>query len=235
MNNLEECGIALPLTQQAYSIAEQFAAEQINSDKAEKVRLNTLAVYLVNNYLNLMGIANDPTGGNSWNPLMRMSADVADLEVTGLGYLECIPVAAPASSYSVPPEVWSDRIGYVVVQIDDVEREGTILGFTSRVENGSISQLESWDSLLVLLDRMLARSTTEDTVINLSQWLTGLVDRGWETIDDILAVSERNLTFSFRGVETDSPSNLRRGKVFHLAETNNRVIRTLSPSRNCDR
>ena len=95
MNNLEEYGIALPLAQSAYSTANQFAAEQINSDKAERVRLNTLAVWLVNEYFNLMGISTNITGGDSWNPIMRMSADVADLEITGLGYLECILEPSP--------------------------------------------------------------------------------------------------------------------------------------------
>ncbi len=218
MNNLEEYGISLPLVQSAYSTANQFAAEQVNSDKAERVRLNTLAVYLVNEYLNLMGITTNITGGDSWNPIMRMSADVADLEITGFGYLECIPCKHPQSSYIVPPEVWSNRIGYIVVQIDDSLREGTILGFASRVQNGVISQLESWDNLLIHLDRFKSRVTVKETLVNLSEWLEGIVIAGWETARELLSASENNLAFSFRSTETEIDNSLRRGKRLDLGD-----------------
>ena len=218
MNNLEEYGISLPLVQSAYSTANQFAAEQVNSDKAERVRLNTLAVYLVNEYLNLMGITTNITGGDSWNPIMRMSADVADLEITGFGYLECIPCKHPQSSYTVPPEVWSNRIGYIVVQIDDSLREGTILGFASRVQNGVISQLESWDNLLIHLDRFKSRVTVKETLVNLSEWLEGIVIAGWETARELLSASENNLAFSFRSTETEIDNSLRRGKRLDLGD-----------------
>ena len=224
MKNLEEYGIALPLTELAYSTANQFAAEQANSDKAERVRLNTLAVWLVRDYLDLMGIPTNITGGDSWSPIMRMSADVADLEVTGVGYLECIPCQIPTSSYTVPPEVMNDRIGYIVVQIDDSLREGTILGFTSRVQNGVISQLQSWDSLLVHLDRLMSRVTVEETIVNLSQWLEGIFATGWETARELLSASEYNLAFSFRSAETEIDNSLRRGKILDLGEALGRVI-----------
>ena len=224
MNNLEEYGITLPLTELAYTTANQFAAEQVNSDKAEKVRLNTLAVSIVDEYLNLMGIPTNITGGDSWNPIMRMSADVADLEVIGLGYLECIPCKQSQSSYTVPPEVWHNRIGYLVVQIDDSLREGTILGFTPKLQNGVISQLQSWDSLLVYLDRLPSRVTVAETITNLSQWLEGIVTIGWETARELLSASENNLAFSFRSAETEIDNNLRKGKRLDLSEELGRVV-----------
>lgn len=224
MNNLEEHGIALPLTQLAYSTANQFAAEQANSHKAERVKLNTLAVWLVHDYLDLMGISNNITGGDSWNPIMRMSADVADLEVTGIGYLECLPCQTPASSYNVPPEAWHDRIGYVVVQIDDAMREGTILGFASELQNGVISQLQSWNSLLVYLDRLRSRATVEETLVNLSQWLEGIFTTGWETARELFTTSENNLAFSFRSAETEIDNSIRRGKILNLEAESSRVI-----------
>lgn len=224
MNNLEEETIALPLTQLAYQTANQFADEQVNLDKAERIRLNTLAVWVVHDYLNLMGIATDITKGDSWNPIMRMSADVADLEITGVGFLECIPCQTPANSYPVAPEVWSDRIGYLVVQIDDSLREGTILGFSPEVQNGVISQLQSWDSFLTHLDSLMSRVTVEETLVNLSQWFEEIFTTGWETVAQLLSTSETNLAFSFRGAETESDNVVRRGKVFDLGETFDKVI-----------
>ncbi len=218
MNNLEQHCISLPLTQLAYQTANQFADEQLDSNKAERVRLNTLAVWIAHDYLNLMGIDTDITKGDSWNPIVRMSADVADLEITGLGYLECIPCQTPLSSYSVPPEVWSDRIGYLVIQIDDSLREGTILGFSQTAQNGVISQLQSWDSFLTHLDNLMSRVTVAETLVNLSQWLEGIFTTGWETVTQLLSTSEANLAFSFRGAETETDNVLRRGKVFDLGE-----------------
>lgn len=232
MNNLEQEFIALPLTQLAYQTANQFANEQLDSDKAERVRLNTLAVWIAYEYLDLMGIDTDITRGDSWNPIMRMSADVADLEVTGVGFIECIPCKTRLSSYSVPPEVWGDRIGYLVVQIDDTLREGTILGFSERVQNGVISQLQSWDSFLTHLDNLMSRKTVEDTLVNLSQWLEGIFTTGWETVNQLLSTSETNLAFSFRGSETESDNVLKRGKVVDLGETSDRVILILELTTN---
>ncbi|GAB4535431.1 MAG: hypothetical protein Tsb0014_22420 [Pleurocapsa sp.] len=224
MNGLEEYGIALPLTQSAYSTAERFATEQIDPNKAERVRLNTLAVWLVRDYLDLMAIPTNITGGDSWNPLMRMSADVADLEITNVGYLECIPCQTKASSYIVPPEVQRDRIGYVVVQIDDTLREGTILGFSPTAQDGVISQLQSWDSLLVHLDRLASRVTVEARIVNLSQWLEGIFTTGWETVRDLLLASDNNLAFSFRSAETEQENLLRRGKILDLGNELGRII-----------
>ncbi len=218
MSSVEEYNIALPLTQLAYSTANQFAAEQTNSDKAERVRLNTLAVWLVHDYLDLMGIPTNITGGDSWNSIMRMSADVADLEVTEVGFLECIPCQAATSNYNVPPEAWGDRVGYIVVQIDDTLREGTILGFSPEVQNGIISQLQSSDSLLVYLDRLISRVTVEATITNLSQWLEGIVQEGWETVRELFSTSENNLAFGFRN------RDLRRGKILDFGNEFGRVI-----------
>ena len=134
------------------------------------------------------------------------------------GYLECIPCKHPQSSYTVPPEVWSNRIGYIVVQIDDSLREGTILGFASRVQNGVISQLESWDNLLIHLDRFKSRVTVKETLVNLSEWLEGIVIAGWETARELLSASENNLAFSFRSTETEIDNSLRRGKRLDLGD-----------------
>lgn len=88
----EEKLIPMPITQSAQQIALQFASEQPNEPKALQVYLNTLAVCAVNNYLRIMDVPTDLTASDSWNPVLRLAADVADLWVIGLGRLECRPV-----------------------------------------------------------------------------------------------------------------------------------------------
>jgi hypothetical protein len=128
-NEMEDFALPLPITRMARRTAEEFANRQPTPQKAEQVRLNTLAVCVVNDYLQMMGIPTDLSVGDSWNPVVLLGADVADLEVTGVGRLECRPVRMHQQTCHIPPEVLSDRIGYVVVQIDESSLEATVLGF----------------------------------------------------------------------------------------------------------
>jgi hypothetical protein len=209
MNRLEKWFLSLPLTEAARQTAEQFAKEQPTPQKAEQVRLNTLAVWIVNDYLQLMGIPTNLTRGDSWNPVVRLCADVADLEVTGVGCLECRPLRAQKLTCSIPPEVWEDRIGYVVVQIDESLREATLLGFTPTiaVDEFPPNQLQPLEALLVHLEQLrqpmaATQSATSRTAVNLSQWLQGVFEVGWQAVEDLLDPEEPSLAFSFRGADS---------------------------------
>ena len=220
MNNLEDCSLSLPIPEIARQTAEVFAQEQPTPAKAEQVRLNTLAVWIVHEYLQLMGIPTNIAAGDSWNPVMRICADVADLEVIGIGRLECRPHRAQEQICFIPPEVWDDRIGYVVVCLDQSEQEGTILGFASEVTNGelALTQLQSWDTLLVYLHQLRSRTAVAETLVNLSRWLEGVFETGWQTVNDLFAGSEGSLGFSFRTghEDTQGGATLRRGKLLDL-------------------
>jgi hypothetical protein len=213
--NLEPFAIPLPITQSALHLAEQFSQRQPTPRKAEQVRLNTLAVCVVNDYLQMMGIATDVSASESWNPVVQLSADVADLEVAGLGRLECRPVLEPARreqpTCPIPPEVWEDRIGYVVVEIDEATREANLLGFVeqTRQEELRLSDLRSPEDLLDHLDRLLhpaaaqvtmASQVARRSLVNLSQWLQNSFETGWQTVESLLNPPEMNLAYGFRGM-----------------------------------
>jgi Protein of unknown function (DUF1822) len=195
-NRVEDFALSLPITQEALSIARQFASEQPNAEKAERVRLNTLAVLLVNSYLQMLGIATDLTSSDSWNPLIRLAADVADLEISGIGRLECRPIALSDSSCQIPPEVWDLRIGYVLVQIDSSLPKGLLLGFSPTAEKGelSIANLQSPEDLI---DRLHDLKYGRDRV-NLSQWLNNIFDLAWQSVENFLNPTALNPVFSFR-------------------------------------
>jgi len=200
--------LPLPITRRAIALAEQFAHRH-PVGKATQVRLNTLAVCVINDYLQMMGIATDPAAGDSWNPVSQLGADVADLEVVGVGKLECRPLLVNGETgdiCNVPPEVWEDRIGYVVVQIDEAAQVASLLGFTERaMEELPLSELRSPEALLDHLDRLLhpVGAIAASRVANLSQWLQNTFEVGWQTVDSLL--NPPNLAYGFRGMESEAP------------------------------
>lgn len=208
--------LALPITQQARSLATQFGQAVASPEKAQQIRLNTIAVLVVRDYLQLMGIASDLSQSDSWNPIVRLMANVADLALPELGRLECRPVLAGASDVMVPPEVWHERIGYVVVQIDESMQTAWILGFVPSVqtENLPLNQLQSPEALLEHLEQ-LRSSRSQPTIERLSEWVQGVFGAGWEAIDAILNPPE--LGFAFRGeIPAQLPNAIRRAKQIEL-------------------
>ncbi|MEH2339945.1 DUF1822 family protein [Nostoc sp.] len=122
---------------------------QATQKKGNQVYLNTLSVSFVNSYLRYMGFETDLEKSNSWNVIQQtlMDVDVADLSLKNLGLLECRSVLEDAQFVYVPPEVQSNRIGYVAVQISKSFREAKLLGFVKHVQTDflPINQLQPLD------------------------------------------------------------------------------------------
>jgi Protein of unknown function (DUF1822) len=213
-----QSAVPLPITQAALQTANRFARQQPTPQRAEQVRLNTIAVSIVNNYLCLMGIPTDLEAGDSWNPLIQLCADTADLEVVGAGKLECRSILAD-SACPVPPEVWQDRIGYVVVAIDLAAGEAKLLGFVEQAaEELALNRLQTPEALLEHLDRLLhpASADARSPIVSLSQWLQNQAEAGWQTVESLL--SPADAAYGFRGIETAPRENpIRRAKLINLA------------------
>lgn len=204
--------LALPITQTARNMALEFGRQQSTPEKAQQVYLNTLAIWAVKNYLDLMDIAYDLEGSDSWNPVVRLCADVADLVVSGIGRLECRPIAPHEVTCSLPPEVWSDRIGYLLVMINDEQRQASLLGFTPSaiVGNISLNQLQPLESLLAHLSEFMPALASPPALvgigpcIDLGQWLQGVFDRGWQQVGELLQYPNPELAFNFRSATTST-------------------------------
>jgi Protein of unknown function (DUF1822) len=210
MNNsiykeVEEFAVPLPITQRALAIAQQFASEQPTAEKADRVRWNTLAVLVVNDYFQLLGIETDLESSDSWNPVMRLCADVADLEIVSIGRLECRPLRTSETHCSVPQEVWESRIGYVMVQLDESKRQANLLGFIPEIdrEKVTISQLQSPENLIDRLQDLkqtIVSSSGEvrSNRIHLVQWLNESWETGWQAVETLLNSAELTPVMSFR-------------------------------------
>ncbi|WYL96028.1 MAG: DUF1822 family protein [Gloeotrichia echinulata IR180] len=199
---LEDYAVPLPIAQAAYRKSQQFANQQATPKKAEQVRLNTIAVWVVNEYLQMMDIPTDLQASDSWNPVMRLCADVADLEISGVGRLECRPVQLTDHICSVPPETWEERIGYVVVQIDESLKEAKLLGFIPSVatEELPLSQLQPPEAFIEYLGQL--RQSPVKLGVNLSQWFAGIFESGWETIESLWNYQELRPAYAFRRGDT---------------------------------
>ncbi|NJM95090.1 MAG: DUF1822 family protein [Acaryochloridaceae cyanobacterium CSU_5_19] len=208
--------LSLPITRTGRLQAQAFQQQHPQPEKAEQVYWNTLAVWVVKDYLNLMQIPCDLEGSDSWSPLMQTVADQADLAISGLGRLECRPIFPGQTTCHVPPEVWSERIGYVVVMFDPTERQGHLLGFTPTVATAELpcQSLQPLDALLVHLNELVAaRQSTAQTncsllYTNLNQWYQGLFEQGWQAVESLVPKPSSALAYNFRSIMDLAASSL---------------------------
>jgi len=201
----EEVAVPVFITQEAQQFAQQFARQQPDPTRARQVHLNTLAVCAVKNYLRILDIPADPSNCDSWNPLMRLTTNVADLEIVGKGRIECRPVspAAPDAELAcyVPTEVQGDRLAYIVVQIEANQPQALILGFAKQVDHETLdlSGLRPMSELPAYLDGIDARSPAE-RVTQLTDWIQGQIEASWQTLDELLGISP--LAYQWRSLST---------------------------------
>ncbi|NEO99743.1 MAG: DUF1822 family protein [Symploca sp. SIO2E9] len=201
--------LPLPITQMAINTAKKFASGQPTPKKTEQVHLNTLAVCAVNDYLQMLGIPTNLSVSDICNPVVRMCADVADLEINGIGRLECRPVTNHQQICYFPPEVHSDRIGYIAVEIDETSGEATLLGFTQTLtlDEFPIKQLKPIEDFIDHYHQLLQLATAtvpdlvDSTRVNLSQWFQEVFETSWQAVETLLNPDQTALAFSFRSPE----------------------------------
>lgn len=222
--DIENIAILLPLTSQNREIAHNFAAQQATPQKAEQVLYNTLAVMAVQSYLEMLGIPTDLASSDSWNPVMRTYENVADLELVGLGKLECLPLKSSDLSCQVPMEVWSLRLGYVAVRIDDSWKKAELLGFVERVntEQLAIANLKPIETLIDHLHEVKTANFSP-RLVDLGQWLNNVFTAGWSTVESLIDSEQLNPAWGFRSAETEDfdatdrlPQGVRRAKSIDM-------------------
>jgi Protein of unknown function (DUF1822) len=225
MSNSPLLNVNLPISSLARHTAQQFAEEQVTLHKARRTFLNTLSVWAVHDYLALMDVTTDLNQGDSWNPLMRHCADVADLVVSGMGRLECRALFGSAVSCYVPPDAWWERIAYVFVQIHPPYTQATLLGFSLRVEQVEVltSALQPMDEFFVYLHQVRQNSSIlAAKYVLLRDWLEGHDRDQWLDLPELLAQIKR-VSFRWQPEGVISPrraesseGGVSRGKFIHL-------------------
>ena len=203
--DIRNSAIPLPITSEVRAIAHNFAAQQATKQKAEQVLYNTLAVLTVKSYLEMLGIATDLPRSDSWNPIMRTCGDVADLNISNLGKLECRPLKSSDTSCYIPMEVWDLRLGYVAVKIDDSFKKAELLGFASQVATEELA-IAHFKPIETLIDHIhdVRALTANSAVVNLKQWLNNIFTSGWLAVENLLNPEQLTTAWGFRNAELSS-------------------------------
>ncbi len=181
-----------PVSTVARIQAERWSKQQITPEKSQQVLLNTLSVYFVDFYLRCMGFATDLEASDSYNPLQQTLMDTADLSINNLGKLECRPVQKDEDFVYIPPEVQSNRIGYVAVEIDKYFQSAKLLGFVKEIsiDNLPINQLKPLEELIEYLE-YLESTELEKTIspekkqVSLTRWFENIFNEDWQAIESI--------------------------------------------------
>ncbi|HEY9623691.1 MAG TPA: DUF1822 family protein [Crinalium sp.] len=224
----------VPLTLETHQTAQEFYRHHAQPQKAKQVYLNTLSVQAVQVYLTCLGIETNLQQSQSWNPLLQSLADTADLWVSDRGRLECRPVLPNEHACSVPMEVWGDRMGYVMVQLNAELTEATLLGFLPAVETETVAltELRSLDDFPAFLSQLAHIESVCEPIV-LHRWLTQLVDTGWETLERLRQSlqGESELAYSFRQASSsaleavDIPvEGIKRGKLLSLQDAPDELL-----------
>lgn len=198
----QQLTISVPITQSNRNKAYLFAQQQANSEKAKQIYHNTLAVLVTNNYLEMLDVPTSLQQSHSWNAVARVSTNIADLNLPGKGRLECRSILKGDDNCYFPEDVWHNRIGYVVVEFDESYKQGTLLGFLPQVSSTTleIKQLQSLDDLLIALH-------SNETVVQLSNWLENIIYEGWQSIESIIGKRTINPLFVFADISSDDENS----------------------------
>jgi Protein of unknown function (DUF1822) len=220
MNSL---GFNIYLSRIAHWQAEKFRNYQSDLRKGKQVYLNTLSIYAVNSYLNSLGFQTELEKSFSWNPIHQTLMNTADLLVKDCGKLECRPILPNSTSVYIPEEVWSQRIGYIAVQLDSSLERANLLGFVPQVScnNLPLDQLRSlteFPDYLSSLQGVNKQANRE--IVRLSQWLEEVFEIGWHKVEELypsqLALNFRNLSQLANPENQDIPKEISRVKLLEV-------------------
>lgn len=177
----------LNISAQAHIQAQNFCRYQSQANKAKQVYFNTLAVSIGRAYLNLIGWCTSLEGSDSWNPITQSIMNTADLYLPSYGRLECRAVLSGEQEVNFPPEVWSNRIGYLVIMLENSLQTAKIVGFLRQVgqQQVALTQIEPLADFPAYLSRQKKIETRTST--DLSSWISGTLTHGWQRLDKLFS------------------------------------------------
>ncbi|MUG94102.1 DUF1822 family protein [Scytonema sp. UIC 10036] len=194
--NSNQLAFTIPLNGKMIKISEKSSQGQRNLQKSREIYLNTLAILAVDFYFQCMEIDTELEKSYGLDSVLASLMNTASLYIKGKGLLECRPVLPKQEYCDIPAEVLSERIGYMVIEIDEDDRQARILGFVESVQNEKLplTRLKPLQYFLGYLQKLpvevssrasanLVKDTVtkvSDRLIKLSQWFEGLFNNEWE-------------------------------------------------------
>lgn len=178
---------SIPLTASNFEQANQFSVKQLDPRKKKEVFLNTLAVQVVNYYCQCLGVKTEINQGDSWNWVNQSFFNVADLTLSKSDdlKLECRPILPDEDYCNIPLEVQGNRVAYLIVEINEQAKQGSILGFTTQINQGKLyrSQLQSLENFIIFMRRFSLPT---------KEYLEELLQKEkWQNLEEISASNYR--------------------------------------------
>jgi Protein of unknown function (DUF1822) len=148
--------ITIPIDGKMLASAEKFSSQYYNYTKARQVYLNTLAVLVVDFYFQCIDIKTDIAQSSGLNNILNSLMNTAGLFIKDKGLLECRPVLPTEKFCYIPKEIREDCIGYIGVEINELESKAIILGFIKSVEDEKLplTDLEPLEDFLFYLHKL---------------------------------------------------------------------------------
>ncbi|WP_072622627.1 DUF1822 family protein [Spirulina major] len=193
----------MPITIEAHQVAQRYSGDAL-PQSAKHIYLNTLAIAVVSDYLNALGITTDPAQSDSTNIVLRTLTPTAALYIPNWGQLECRPVLPTDTHCYVPPELWEERRGYVAVQFNAELTDATLIGYLPVVADEFVP-LQRFKPIEALVEAI------SSTLYPLSQWFNDIIATGWETVEALFH-DHHQPALAFRAVHHATHPTLRRGK-----------------------
>jgi Protein of unknown function (DUF1822) len=188
-STLSDLAMPFPITSAARRQARAYAAQYFIPD-TRGVYLNTLAVLVADNYLRLLNFQTNLAQPERWNAADRLWGETSELELVGLGKIECRAVLAGQNVVFLPPETWVDRIGYLFIEIAASEKAAKLVGFlpadSLKISEAEviIKNLQSVDQMIDYLTDLEESRLSEEFVsyqiTYLKNWLNNIYEAGWE-------------------------------------------------------
>ncbi|MFM2060645.1 MAG: hypothetical protein RLZZ507_315 [Cyanobacteriota bacterium] len=199
LNVLHDLAIPFPISASFRHQARTYSAQYFTPNLQQRIYLNTLAVFVADAYLRMLGFKTNLNQPERWNPILRLWSEANELELLGLGNLECCVIAKDQETLILPSDTVSNNIGYLFIEIADSEKQAVLIGFLpdfdteAANEEVKITDLQSMDDLIDYLSQKetsslaataaideLSLEFAEKKITYLRNWLNNIYEGDWQ-------------------------------------------------------
>jgi Protein of unknown function (DUF1822) len=225
----QDLTIAIPLRKRDFDLAKKLSQQHEHPQKQQQIYLNTLSRCAIHSYCQYLDIETNFDElfleNNRTDYFTDYFMDVSDLTLKGWGKVECRAILPDSEFCYIPPEAFSDRIGYFIIEIDAENWQANILDFLEKVTQSEIDlsqlhrnpqtffvalsvlnirkQLNQLPDVLANAINSLEQKTNQ---IQLQQWFLGVFGNGWQP-------EQRALTLSIQPARNLQSANIEQPEV----------------------
>jgi hypothetical protein len=177
-------------------LAYKIAAQSANSALHSHLYLNALALQVAMLYCRGLGLNPKSELADSSQIAWSLMTGSFDLYLPNLGSLECCAVLPGATHVAIAPESWGNRIGYLVVEVDELAQSATFLGFIRCADEQLSIPLAKLESIDALLDHLEALEQSFIMHSCLNQWLQNAelaTKAGWTIVQKLTSPTSSQL------------------------------------------